>query len=141
MNSDGQDLMPCPCCKLRQRRAVDRVTGVSAQVCEQCGRHQGGQEARRVKRSEDHEAMLRRHLDACRASEAKAQEAAAQARAETREARRLEAEALQSRGRLARRIVRADGPASLQEIARDRKVIAWAKRAEDDEVLPFGLGQ
>lgn len=85
--------------------------------------------------------MLRERLEACVASEAKAQEAAAQARREAGEARRATAAALQSRSQLAARIVNADGPASLQEIARDRRVIDWARRAEDDEVLPFELGQ
>ena len=96
----------------------------------------------RLKRAERHEAMLRARLEACRASEAKARAAAEQAWAEAREAGRRTAAALQSRCRLAVRIIDADGPSELQAIARTPQVIEWAKRAEDDdEALPFGFGQ
>jgi uncharacterized protein involved in exopolysaccharide biosynthesis len=132
--------MNCPCCKLRQPRAIDRATGVSAQVCEQCGRHQGEQDAKRIKRAEDHQDLLRQRLAACTASEAKARADAEQAHVEAREAKRLEVEALKSRGRLALRIVRADGSGELEEIALDARVIAWAKRAEEDEP-GFALGR
>ena len=136
----GPDYMNCPCCQLRQPRAVDRATGVTAQVCGACGRHHGDQDAKRIQRAEDHQDLLRQRLAACTASEAKARAAAEQARTEAREARRLEAEALKSRGRLALRIVRADEEGRLEELARSPQVVAWAKRAEDEDPSRFPSG-
>ena len=40
--------MRCPCCGLVQPKALDVVTGVTAQVCAKCTHHQGEQAAKRL---------------------------------------------------------------------------------------------
>lgn len=129
--------MSCQCCRLRQPKAVDPVTGVSARVCAKCTHHQGEQEAKRLKRAESHEEMLRQRLDACRSSEQKALRAVADAQENANEAGARMVAALQSRGRLAARIVNAADPAEVQAIQRDPRVIQWANRAEQDDESHF----
>lgn len=89
------DFMDCPCCQLKQRKAID-YTGITAAVCAKCTYHQGEQEVMRLKRAESHEAILRERMDACRASEARENAEAGEARAAASEAKRRTAEALKS---------------------------------------------
>jgi hypothetical protein len=101
--------MRCPCCGLRQHKALD-ATGITAAVCAKCTHHQGDEEPKRIK------------------SEARATEAAAEARRQT-------AAALRSRDQLAARIQDAadsDDRQALQWLARSRDVIQWADRVRQD---------
>ncbi|MGH3194521.1 MAG: hypothetical protein ACRDNT_01020 [Streptosporangiaceae bacterium] len=123
----------CICCGLDQPRYAD-ATGVTARVCAQCTHHQGEQDVKRLARAERHERMLRERLEACRASESQTQLKAARDRAAT-------AAALQSRGRLASRLVDAVGKSGnhrcpAQEIARDPDVVQWARREDRDGIWP-----
>jgi len=95
----------CICCGLDQPRYAD-ATGVTARVCAQCTHHQGEQDVKRLARAERHERMLRERLEACRASESQTRLKAARDRAAT-------AAALQSRGRLASRLVDAVGKSGI----------------------------
>jgi hypothetical protein len=74
--------------------------------------------------------MLRQWLEACRASEKQAQSEVAQARDTARAA-------LQSRSRLAARLVDAadrsgSHPCEMQEIAHEPQVLKWARREDED---------
>jgi hypothetical protein len=119
--------MRCPCCGLRQHKALD-ATGITAAVCAKCTHHQGDEEPKRLKRAEFHEKLLREALATCIKSEARATEAAAEARRQT-------AAALRSRDQLAARIQDAadsDDRQALQWLARSRDVIQWADRVRQD---------
>jgi hypothetical protein len=89
----------CTCCGLEQPRSLD-ATGITARVCAKCTHHQGEQDTKRLARAESHERMVRERLEACRASESETRAKAAKDRAAT-------VAALQSRGRLAARLVDA----------------------------------
>jgi Zn ribbon nucleic-acid-binding protein len=130
----------CPCCGLAQPRALD-TTGVTARVCADCTHHQGEQDAKRLARAKRHEQMLRERLAACRSSEPKSRTTAEEARKAAAEAREATAAALRSRSNLAARIIEAAQEAGrhtcpLVQIAHDRDVIGWARRA-DQEDRPF----
>jgi hypothetical protein len=80
----------------------------------------------RTVQAESHVRMLRERLEACRASEA-------QARAEAAQAREAVRAALDSRSRLAERLVDAadrsgNHRCEAQAIARDPQVVRWAQR-------------
>jgi hypothetical protein len=138
--------MRCPCCRLLQPQAYDTVTGVTARVCAKCTNHQGETDTMRIRRAETHEQLLREKLTACRDSESKAQAEVTRARSATAQAREATAAALQSRGRLAARIVEAAGRAGnhacpLQEIAYDQQVRKWARREGEDDTGFFRSGR
>ena len=110
------------------------VTGITARVCAKCTHHLAGRAAKRLARAESHERMLWERLEACRASESETRSKAAKARAAT-------AAALQSRGRLAARLVDAADRSGnhrcpAQEIARDPDVVRWARREDEYEIWP-----
>lgn len=122
----------CACCQLRQRVCLD-AAGVTARVCGHCTHHQGQDLVKRVARAESHERMLRERLLACRTSEE-------HARIEAEEARDAMIAALESRGRLAARLVDAvdqdrNHGCAAQAIAREQTVIRWARRANDEDDL------
>lgn len=120
----------CACCSLPQPPGIDKVTGVTARVCNDCTNHQGDQDRKRVQRAESHERMLRQRMDACRASEAEARRQMATAKADSRDARERTAFALASRGRLAARVVEAATDSRvIAAIARDPNVVKWARQA------------
>jgi hypothetical protein len=123
----------CLCCQLQQPAAIDGPTGVTAPVCGHCTHHQGDQGTNPLRRAKSHEAMLRKWLEGCRASEAAARKQAATAKAAAEVARQLTADALASRGRLAARIIAAADSgrqSGVAALAHDADVIKWARRAE-----------
>jgi|SRR6266536_1973875 len=125
---DGPGCARCPCCQLVQPICLDAY-GITAKACAKCTHHQGEQDAKRLARAESHERMLRKWLDACRASESKA-------RSETVQAREAVAAALSSRGGLAARLVDAADRSGThrcptQELANDPQVIRWARRDDN----------
>jgi hypothetical protein len=120
----------CSCCQLKQR--IKDRDGAEPTICDRCQQHQGQLPERRLRRAEEHEAMLRERLTACRSSEAAAQTRASRAE------ERVKA-ALASRGRLAQALhvtleeARHDCPAT--RVARLPEVAAWAKQ---DQRIRFG---
>jgi len=133
MASADSPYVTCGCCQLLQPRAVDRVTGVTARVCDECTHHQGDQDATRLRRAEAHVRMLRERLEKCRASEAAARREVAGAREAARDARAQTAAALASRAGLAARIVDAAAETNhrcaVTGVARALDVISWARQA------------
>jgi len=122
----------CGCCQLRQPVCLD-AAGVTARVCGHCTHHQGQELVKRITRAESHERMLRERLLSCRTSEE-------HARIEAEEAREAMIAALESRGRLAARLVDAvdqdrNHGCAAQAIARDQTVIRWARRANGEDDL------
>jgi hypothetical protein len=117
----------CICCDLLQPVRVDQY-GIIAGDCARCTWHQGDSEAKQLARATCHEAMLRERLEACRASET-------EARHRLREARERVASALESRGRLAARLVEATSRDShrceARALANDPNVVRWARRYND----------
>jgi uncharacterized Zn finger protein (UPF0148 family) len=112
----------CECCQLPQ--VIRDRDGAIPTVCDVCSQHRGQLPDKRLARAESHEAMLRERLTRCRTSEERARGALEGARDRV-------ASALDSRGRLASRLVEAaeanrrhDCPA--QKLARDPQVIEWA---------------
>ena len=123
----------CVCCQLQVPARVDQF-GLSARACRICEGHQGESLEKRLARAEAHERMLREWIATCRASEAKA-------RSELAEAQERVRAALQSRSRLASRIVDADAATrdshrcAARSLADDPQVKKWDRRNrvhEDD---------
>lgn len=127
---DGPERAICPCCGLLQPTCVD-AAGVTARVCAMCTHHQGEQDSKRLSRAEKHEEMLRKRLEACRASESQAQ-------ADAAKARKARTVAFRSRGWLASRLVQAadrngNHHCAVQAIAREPDVDRWARWEDEDD--------
>jgi hypothetical protein len=114
----------CGCCQLTQDLR-DR-DGTEPTICDECFQHRGQLPEKRLARAESHEAMLRRRLSACRASEARAQQNLATAKERV-------VGALASRGLLADRLVSAAGEdrkhnCRAQQLGRDPEIVEFARK-------------
>lgn len=129
MSRNETVVIDCTCCHLKQR-LKDR-DGAIPSMCDTCARHQGQLPEKRVTRAEEHEAMLRERLDACRHSEQ-----VAQMRAEN--AMKRVNSALWERGSLASRLVKAAREAGRHncdavKLGREQKIVGLADDHERRE--------
>jgi hypothetical protein len=125
----GMIQIDCQCCQLTQRLR-DRDGPVPV-ICDTCYQHSGQLPEKQLARAETHEAMLRKRLTACRASEARARDDLAAAREQVRAA-------LASRGALAERLVEAAESerrhnCAAQQLGRERYVAELARRHRELE--------
>jgi ribosome-binding protein aMBF1 (putative translation factor) len=127
----------CECCGLRQN--IPDRDGALPKVCDDCYPHHRGQRPEtQLARAESHEAMLRKRLTACRASEERVRTGMVRAN------NRMVA-AYESRGSLADRLVTAaevgcsrDCPA--RQLARDPDVAEFARRHREGPARPASWG-